>query len=307
MSFMLLKLLEMLLFSGRISGIIIAGGYDGSPDGSSSVDILAGDLDMKQLPNLPHEIGASSMVAHFGTILFCGGSVNEQKSLKLDNGTWKEHSTLNVERAWHSAVTTQTATFIFGGCYSDQTYEYLLKDSTRWLMGKTEIPGGFMYGCAIAVKSDQEIWLIGGWQNERRILTFNINDHTFQVLPFQLNVGRIHHRCAFIQSTNKIMLTGGYDNGYLDSTEILDTEGGKVTMVSSMNSKRAGHGIGVVTINGEDRLAVFGGFDERTKLDSVELYNSETEKWETSDLKLSEARPSFSCLTVKLGDIILHF
>ena len=67
------------------------------------------------------------------------------------------------------------------------------------------------------------------------------------------------------------------------------------------------HGMGVVTINGEDRLAVFGGYDGGTTLDSVELYNSETEKWEISDLKLNKARSGFSCLTVKLGDIISHF
>ena len=54
----------MLLFSGRISGIIIAGGYDVSHDGSSRVDFLAGDLGIKQLPNLPHEFSDSSMVAH---------------------------------------------------------------------------------------------------------------------------------------------------------------------------------------------------------------------------------------------------
>ena len=57
------------------------------------------------------------------------------------------------------------------------------------------------------------------------------------------------------------MITGGYS--YLDSTEVLDTEGGKVTMASPVNSKRAGHGIGVVTMNGKDRLAVFGGSNGR--------------------------------------------
>ena len=102
------------------------------------------------------------MVAHNGTIILCGGMGNLEKCLQLDNGTWKEHSTLNVERAWHSIVTTQTATFIFGGEYSDQPdskiYEYLPKESTKWMLGKTEIPGGFDEGCAIAVKSDKEIW-----------------------------------------------------------------------------------------------------------------------------------------------------
>ena len=53
----------------------------------------------------------------------------------------------------------------------------------------TEIPEGFARGCAIAVKSKQEIWLIGGRRTEERILSFNVESQTFQVMPFQLNVG----------------------------------------------------------------------------------------------------------------------
>ena len=112
----------MLSFLERISGIIVAGGYD-EDDKISNVDFLVGGLGMKQLPNLPHEISASSMIAHDRTILFCGGFGNLEKCLQLDNGTWKEHSTLNVERACHSAVTTQTATFVFGGWDSKTIYE----------------------------------------------------------------------------------------------------------------------------------------------------------------------------------------
>ena len=290
------------LILDRIYGIIVAGGRE-----SSTVDFISGDLGIKQLANLPQSIRVSSMVAHNGKILLCGGwwrkSVNV-KCLQLDHNTWKEHSTINRERAWHSAVTTQAATFVFGGGISNKTYEYLPKDSTKWLMGKTEIPGrGFYNGCAIAVKSGQEIWLIGGFETEKRILSFEVESHTFQVLSFQLNVGRRSHRCAFIPNTNKIMITDGYHNSCLDSVEILDIKDGKVIMASPMNCKRVGHGTGVVTINGEDRLVVFGGSDGRNSLDSVELYNTHTEKWEMADFKLREAKSSFSFLTVKLGDI----
>ena len=62
--------------------------------------------------------------------------------------------------------------------------------------------------------------------------------------------------------------------------------------------------MGVFTINGEDRLAVFGGYDGENELNSVELYNTETEKWEMADFKLSEPKSHFSFLTVKLGDIL---
>ena len=286
-----------------MSCIIVAGG-PGSIQSIKTVEVIFGDLGTKHLTNLPKIIARPSIVLHDGAVLLCGGRYNQQKCLQLDRGTWKEHSTLNQKRDYHSAVTTQTATFLFGGNHSWKTYEYLPKGSTTWLMGKTEISGyGFWQGCAMAVKSDQEIWLIGGLNTEKRILNFNVNNHTFQELPFLLNIGRRGHECAFIPNTKKIMITGGSN---LDSTEVLDTEDGSVTMASSMNSSRYAHGMGVLTIKGEDRLAVFGGFDGKNH-DSVETYNSQTGKWETSDIKLNEPKDAFGFLTVKLSDIISEF
>ena len=66
----------------------------------------------------------------------------------------------------------------------------------------------------------------------------------------------------------------------------------------------------VITINGEERLAVFGGEDQhggvewRNELDSVELYNTKTKKWEITDMKLREARSYFGFLKVVLADIL---
>ena len=208
----------------------------------------------------------------------------------------------------HCAVTTISATFIFGGIYSETTYEYLPKDSNTWIKGKNEIPGGFEEGCAIAVNSEQEIWLIGGSMNYKRILSFNIVDHTFQELPFQLNVGRFGHKCTFIPNTNKILVTGGADeySDLLDSSEILHTEDKIVSMkAGSMNCTRFGHGMGVVTINGDDKLVVFGGRNKNgSVLDCVELYNTKEEKWEKIDIKLPEPKYYFGFLTVKLSEII---
>jgi len=108
---------------GRITCTIVFGG-----GGSTTVEVITGDLGTKQLPNLPDDIEGSSMVLHNGTMLFCGGFYNFQKCLQLDHGTWKEHSTLNTARVNHSAVTTKTATFLFGGDDSRTTYEYLPND-----------------------------------------------------------------------------------------------------------------------------------------------------------------------------------
>ena len=275
---------------------------------------LFGDLPRKELPILPENTYGLSLVLHNGTILMCGGRINPRQCLQLDLGTWKNHSTLGEKRYLSSAVTTQTVTFVFGGTFSRTTYEYLPKKSTTWREGKFEIPGGFYNGCAIAVKSEQEIWLIGGCGTGKRILTFNVNDHTFQELPFKLNAERIGHRCAFIPNTNKILITGGTYKYYnlqqiknLNSTEIIDTKDGSVAMTSSpMNVHRANHGMGVVTINGQDRLAVFGGryHDKGDELDCIELYNIKTEKWENAEIKLDKPKEMFGFLTIKLSYVI---
>ena len=93
----------------------------------------------------------------------------------------------------------------------------------------------------------------------------------------------------------------------LKSTEVLDTEDGSITTGSPMNTERYGHGIGVITINNEDRLVVFGGHNEIGDMecvDSIEVYNNSTEKWETTDMKLKNPNAAFAYLSVRLGDIL---
>ena len=90
---------------------------------------------------------------------------------------------------------------------------------------------------------------------------------------------------------------------YTNLTEILDIEDGSVIMASPMNFKRAYHGMGVITINGEDKLVVIGGSGSDG---SVELYNIETKKWEISNIRLngSGRTTMLSFLQIKLADII---
>ena len=256
---------------------------------------------MRKLPDLPtRDTYGSSMVLGGGTILLTG----EKRCYQLEKGIWKEHSTLNKPRLFHSAVSTNSATFLFGGRFSRHTYEYLPKDSTTWVMGKTEIPIGFEQGCAIAMKSEKEIWLIGGVKTKKRILSFNVNDHTFHVLDSELNIGRIGHMCAIIPNTKKLMITGGNDAYSLGPSEIINIEDGIVTMASSVKSSRSDHGMGFVTINNEDRLVIFGGQKNYKKTkDCIEIYNAKADNWETSCFKLKKPLANFDFLTVKLGQI----
>ena len=220
----------------------------------------------------------------------------------------KKHSTFVQYRGLcSSAVTTNYGIFIFGGTRktgSEYTYEFLPNESSEWQLGKTDIPRGFSRGCAIALKSKPEIWLIGGYYTNRRILSFDLQTHAFTILPTKLLVDRHSFQCSYIPNTNKIIVTGGAIGGCdLSSTEILDTVGGSVTMASPMRGRRHDHGIGIVTVNDVDKVAVFGGYRGIGSrggyyLKTVEIYNPESKKWEDSKFELEEAKAYFGFVSV---------
>ena len=262
------------------------------------------------------------LALHNDSVLLCRVEAN---CFHLNQGIWKKHSKMNRVRNYTSSVvSTKSATYFFGGCGRDSygryfenrySYEYLTQGSSTWILGKNEIPGGLKHGCAIAVKSEQEIWLIGGYDTEERILRFNVSDQSFEELPMKLNIGRWGHRCAYIPGTQNILITGGKDKqrilynsdagNVLASTEIIDIENESIKMSTSLKCNRALHGIGTVTINDEDRLIVFGGLSKsNANLSGVEVYDPQTQKWaRTSKFKLYNSKNSFNFLTVKLENI----
>ena len=248
------------------------------------------------------------MFLHNETILLCGGKNNYQTCIFTQMGRWKEYNYLNEGRIGAAIVSTSTATFIFGGYNSQDTFEYLEKNASVWKLGKTKIPGGFYSGCAVAT-SHNEIWLIGGdgkfgIPTKDRILSFNVREERFENLPIHLKQGRFGHRCALIPKTRHIIITGGelYLN-YLKSTEIINVETKDVFEGARMNSKRYKHGIGVLDIDGQERIVVFGGsFFDGEKLHylkSVEVYNAKTQKWERTSMALSKGKYQFGFLTIK--------
>ena len=254
----------------------------------------------KQIPELPKGFEGDFLTMHKKSILIGGRIRNTytSKCFELFHGTWKKHSTLNKERPGATVVTTDMGIFAFGGKFGrSKDYEYLPNESTSWKVGKSEIPFRIINDrCyAISIPSDEHIWLIGASSNHsmRLILKFNINTHTFQELHIATNKARIHKRCIIIPGTKKILITGDIKSSIYKAyktTEILDTENETISEGPSLNIARGNHGIGVVTIDGKDRIAVFGGrTDNGLLLDSVEVYNTKTEKWTLSNLRLKKA------------------
>ena len=283
---------------------MVASGYAGRR--FSSIEVLSNESSMsnKELAELPNGIyGGPTLFRNGDNLHLCGGNNNENKCFMNENDSWKEHSTLNVGRTDASAVTTADGTFIFGGddFPGREAFEFLPKNSKEWQEGRTKIPDGFRRGCAVKVPDNQEILLIGGKGTLSRILKFDIKTQTFEEMAVRLIKGRRLHACARLPDTNQIVITGGWDSILTeqDTSEILNLQDNTITRGNPMNTKRFSHGMAVITIDNEDRLAVFGGQDGNGDyLDSVETLNPRTKKWEISDLKLEKAKENFGYISL---------
>ena len=111
---------------------------------------------------------------------------------------------------------------------------------------------------------------------------------------------RRYHTCARLPNTNLIVITGGNDGYYNEhnTSEIFNLDDNTITLGNPMNAKRYGHGMAVITIDNEDRLAVFGGDDGNGWIDSVETLNPRTKKWEVSVMKLEKAKGYFGYISL---------
>ena len=263
------------------------------------------------LPNLPQTYTyGSSMLNHNNEILYCVS----RNCWQLNGTTWTHHSKPRANRDYAVGVSTNSASFLFGSTTSLQnarwTYDYLEVGTNEWVKS-VSLPTPFHYGCGVAV-SDEQILLIGGFNDDNyRIWSFNTLTHSFTQLSIELNTGRGQHACSRIPNTEKILVAGGSQNGLLSSSEIIDMATQSVSYTGSLNFARRLHGMGIMTIGNKDKVIVFGGDlfpSSDGYLDTIEVYNEDTQSWELLGNKLSTPKFRFGYLSImNTGDTLLTF
>ena len=122
--------LKYFYLSVRISGVLIVGGYGTKGASSvllSSVEFISPATGNMKLARLKTAKG--SLAKHDGTIVSCGGVKTFSSYPKFDHGVWKHNSVFTETRVYASAVSTDSATFIFGGRKNPNTFDYCRKES----------------------------------------------------------------------------------------------------------------------------------------------------------------------------------
>ena len=267
----------------------------------SDVEILPKMADC-QLTKLPKGIsGSPTMFQHGNNILLCGGYNNEQECLKYDGNAWTSFNSLTEYRTYAAVVPMKNVTYMLGGSDSQETSEMLKENSNAWHQGPSIPKPGLDSGCAVRI-SDHEILVIGGFQTDSRILKLNTYDHTWSSPSIQLHQGRSFHSC--IVFNDKVIITGGYDDygaNHLISTEIIEIGKDVLTVRNGGNlmKRRRNHGMGIVILDNVPTVIAFGGRNSVEYIDTVEIWNDDSESWATSSsITLEQSKREFGFASV---------
>ena len=221
---------------------------------------------------------------------FGGNHEDGKQSYELSKDIWQKQNPLTKPRFMAVAVTMTDGIYCFGGFDNSCTSDFLPNGKSVWQAGP-EVPGpGIENGHGVAI-SPTELLLVGGLQTKDKILKYNIEGKAWTYVG-ELLQGRWNHRCYFYHG--KLIVTGGFNGEYLNSTEIINVSNGTSKRAGNLNVRRVGHGMGIIQRNGKSNLIVFGGYNKDGLYnDSVEEWDDISQIWKETRMKLSESKGYF--------------
>ena len=132
-------------------------------------------------------------------------------------------------------------------------------------------------------------------------MKYNTATHSWKHMGNLIDDKRLGHSCAFIN--DKIIVSGGKTVS-ADSTEIIPVNTGVPRMVRHGELKVKRRYFGMMAVGGRyPQIMAFGGKGKNTanqdvNLKSIEMWDSETEKWRLAPFSMNYARNAFGFLAV---------
>lgn len=250
-----------------------------------------------------------------GAIIACGGHNQTDASNKcwrFDPAipAWEQIGSTATERHFASAVAVNSFLLALGGRDGGEepmalgTSEVYDDANRQWnIEPDLKLPFERAYHCGALLDTDTLV-LTGGYSwntvlgtSETRNVTSSSTSE-WTGLGGDLNTPRYLHACspvALSSERNGVLVTGGYSDGYLDSTELFDPQVGEWREVGGMIVPRQGAQMAV--LNGKP--TVFGGFHALNKYPKiVEQFDLETGRWMTLGIKIKTPRRYFALAQV---------
>ena len=140
--------------------------------------------------------------------------------------------------------------------------------------------------------------LIGGSNSRNVIIKYNTVTNTWINMGNLIEQTRYGHSCALLN--NEIIVSGGSSQTKpLSSTEIIPLLTGVPRMVVHGELKEKRRYFGMMAVGGRfPQIMTFGGKNKNGNLKSIEVWDSETEKWSLASFSMKHARFAFGFLNV---------
>jgi len=242
-------------------------------------------------------------------IATCGGVVGRDGTascLVLDksNHRWDESrmGDLTMPRDLAAVATLNSVgVFIIGGSGTNKkrTSDFLAAGQMQWQEGPP-LPVDMEWGpCAVTITPTSFLSIFGdhicefdaaidgptsinGWREAGRLKTSRTEG------PGCVKVGQ------------KVIIAGGWNEGALCSTEVLDLDSREITAGEDMVSPRHWFHLATIRREGQEKVFAVGGLDDSTYLNTVEelVEEEESTTWATADSFLGERRGVFGALAL---------
>lgn len=167
--------------------------------------------------------------------------------------------------------------------------DIVIENGWDWQVLTTESMSTGRTGCRSVVvggdlKLDEEIIVIGGsdgyWSQLNSLEVFNIRQQSWSSCDLVLHDARWHFASvAFLPpNQHKILVIGGWNNnaGTLSSVELIDWDLKTVTLMSRLQQARCK--MAAVAIS-STQILVAGGHDGANSMDTLEIYDLNTNSW----------------------------
>ena len=251
-----------------------------------------------------------------GRILVCGGmnatEDDQDYCLTYDpySNRWRTSEfRLSEERHFGSSAKIKADIFAIGGRNGGErpmalgTVEALNQRNQRWqVISDMNLTQERAYHCSVVI--DKETLVITGGYSYNNVVgiteAFNVRDRKWKNIGGgNLTQPRYLHSCTRMttQDSDKelILVTGGYANDYLTSTEIYNPHTDSWSKTGTLSIPRQG---GQMTVlNGNP--TIFGGFHSMDQFPkTVEQFDVEQGTWTVLDQKLKVPRRYFALVSV---------
>ncbi|MGB0455257.1 MAG: kelch repeat-containing protein, partial [Bacteriovoracaceae bacterium] len=224
--------------------------------------------------------------------------------------------TLRIGRWGHQSIKLDDGRIFITGGFSTNSHEIDLKKSqaseffnptfNEFKKGK-KMSFSRVYHSATKLRNGR-VLLVGGFFSGNRIEIYDPKKNQFQVVATAPSLIARHE--AIELKDGRVLITGG-NSRFIDfeaplfataRSYIFDPRDNSFNSIGSMNVPRFGH---QMTMLNSGEVLITGGFDVTESLNSAEIFNPLTERFEAAPSRLKSHRGFHSALKMNNGNVVL--